>query len=240
MPRMKRAKTKLIENCPSFEELKKLFIKLNIVRKDAAYLVVPASTYGGLHKCRKVQELDWRRAGTNCTEPDGTRIHGEFFIIRKSKVYFFDAQNMPVMMRGAWQITKLVAGSDPTDCMARPIYWHTNSAVRERFLKFHKVTTINQKDAEFWADRLNTLMSRSKKDKRFVYHRTTFENRVIYDYQLNRRNEFFYVFGVQCYCENRERFQIVKTIYRHIKKLSTLTNLSKEKEKWQQLIQQAI
>ena len=237
---MKRAKPKLIENFPSFEELKKLFIKLDIIRKDAAYLVVPASTYGGLHKCRKVQELDWRQAGTNCREPDGTWVAGEFFIKIKSKVYFFNDQNMPVTMRGAWRITKLVAGSDPTHYMARHIYWHTNEAVRERFLKFHKVTTINQKDAEFWADRLNTLMSRSKKDKRYVYHRTTFENRVIYDYQLNRRNEFFYVFGVPCHCEGRERFQIVKTIYRHIKKLNTLTNQSKEKEKWQQLIQQAI
>jgi hypothetical protein len=240
MPKMKRAKPKLIEKFPSFEELKKLFIKLDIIREDAAYLVVPASTYGGLHKCRKVQELDWRQAGTNCREPDGTWVAGEYFIKIKSKVYFFNDQNMPVTMRGAWEITKLVAGNDPTHYMARHIYWHTNSAVRERFLKFHKVTTINQKDAEFWADRLNTLMSKSKKDKRYVYHRTTFENRVIYDYQLNRRNEIFYVFGVQCYCEDRERFQIVKTIYRHIKKLSTLTNLSKEKEKWQQLIQQAI
>jgi len=240
MPKMKRAKPKVIEKFPSFEELKKLFIELGIVREDAAYLVVPASTYGGLHKCRKVQELDWRQAGTNCTEPDGTRIHGKFFIRRKSKVYFFDAQNMPVLMRGAWQITKLVAGNDPTHYMARHIYWHTNSAVRERFLKFYKATTISQKDAQLWATKLNTLMNNSGKNKRFVYHRTTFENRVVYDYQLNLRNEFFYVFGVQCHCEGRERFQIVKTIYRHIKKLSSLTNLSKEKEKWQQLIQQAI
>jgi hypothetical protein len=240
MPKIKRAKPKRIEYFPSFEELKKLFIELDIIREEAAFLVVPASTYGGLHKCRKVQELDWKRAGANCREPDGTWVAGEYFIKIKSKVYFFNDQNMPVLMRGAWHITKLVAGNDPTDYRSKHICWHTNSAVRERFLKFYKATTIAKKDAEFWADKLNTLMDRSKKDKRYVYHRTTFENRVVYPHQLNLRNEFFYVFGDPCYCYGRERFQIVKTIYRHIKKLSSLTNQSKEKEKWQQLIQQAI
>jgi len=159
---------------------------------------------------------------------------------RKLKCYIFFKDEVPVLMRGAWHITKLVAGS--SDPSARHVYHHTNDEVRNRFFEFYKVTALYKKQAEFWADKIQTLMLRSDKKKRRVYHRTSLKYT---DYltvlnELNARNQRFYVFGEQ-YCGiEPDQFAVIKAIYRHIKKLTELTNSNEEKQKWQQLIQQAI
>ena len=138
--------------------------------------------------------------------------------------------NEPVIMKGAWEV------------MARQYSArvHFNDVVRERFLRFYKATILSWEDAEKWKEKIDTLMHKDKW-KRHLYMQTNYEGKrislgMLYSPRLNA----VWVFGTRYYCVEKEKLQVMKAIYRHVRKLTTLTNPSEEKNKWQQLIQQAI
>ena len=136
----------------------------------------------------------------------------------------------PVIMRGAWAI---VAGKYET----RSAF---NDEVRKRFLRFYKATILSQKDAEKWEDKIDKLMLKDV-HKRAVYRQTNHDGMY-----TNRR--FLYnsndcncvVLGIPYYFISKDQLQVIKSIYRHVKKLTKLVNPNEEIGKWQQLIQQAI
>ena len=143
-----------------------------------------------------------------------------------------DTENQPVVMKGAWEImvNKYSTRRD------------FNDEVRDRFLRFYKATILNLADAQKWKEKIDTLMHKDV-GKRYLYRRTNNDGMRInlgYMYAEKEYNHTVFIFGIRYHFLDREKVQVIKAIYRHIKKLSTLTNLSKEKEKWQQLIQQAI
>ena len=141
-----------------------------------------------------------------------------------------DTENQPVVMKGAWEImvNKYSTRRD------------FNDEVRGRFLRFYKATILSYKDAQKWKEKIDTLMHKDVR-KRYWYRRTNNDGmRINLGYLYSEANRTIVVFGIRYAFIEREQLQVIKAIYRHIKKLSTLTNLSKEKEKWQQLIQQAI
>ena len=141
-----------------------------------------------------------------------------------------DTENQPVVMKGAWEIMVNKYSS-------RRAF---NDEVRDRFLRFYKATILNLADAQKWKGKIDTLMYKDV-GKRRLYRRTNNDGmRINLGYLYSEANCTIFVFGIRYAFIERERLQVIKAIYRHIKKLSTLTNLSKEKEKWQQLIQQAI
>jgi len=133
-------------------------------------------------------------------------------------------------MKGAWEImvNKYSTRRD------------FNDEVRDRFLRFYKATILNLADAQKWKEKIDTLMYKDV-GKRRLYRRTNNDGmRINLGYLYSEANCTIFVFGIRYAFIEREQLQVIKAIYRHRKKLSTLTNLSKEKEKWQQLIQQAI
>ncbi len=141
-----------------------------------------------------------------------------------------DDPNEPVVMKGAWEV------------MARQYsaQVHFNDTVRERFLRFYKATILSFRDAEIWKEKLDTLMHKPTW-KRSLYLRTNHEGKRISISQLyNIHLGTIWVFGIQYHLVRKEKLQVIKSIYRHIKKLTTLTNPNEEKDKWQRLIQQAI
>ena len=143
-----------------------------------------------------------------------------------------DTENQPVIMKGAWEIMVNKYSSRR----------EFNDEVRDRFLRFYKATILNYADAQKWKEKIDTLMHKDVR-KRYLYRRTNNDGMRInlgYLYAERENNHTVFIFGIGYHFIDREKVQVIKAIYRHIKKLSTLTNLSKEKEKWQQLIQQAI
>ena len=142
----------------------------------------------------------------------------------------YDSEIEPVIMKGAWEIMVNKYSS-------RRAF---NDEVRDRFLRFYKATILNLADAQKWKEKIDTLMYKDV-GKRRLYRRTNNDGmRINLGYLYSEANCTIFVFGIRYAFIEREQLQVIKAIYRHIKKLSTLTNLSKEKEKWQQLIQQAI
>ena len=142
----------------------------------------------------------------------------------------YDDPNEPVIMKGAWEVVAL-------NYSARI---HFNDTVRERFLRFYKATILSWRDAEIWKEKLDTLMHKDKW-KRHLYMQTNHEGkRTSLGMLYSPRLSAVWVFGTRYYCVEKEKLQVMKSIYRHIKKLTTLTNPNEEKDKWQQLIQQAI
>ena len=142
----------------------------------------------------------------------------------------YDSEIEPVIMKGAWEImvNKYSTRRD------------FNDEVRDRFLRFYKATILNLADAQKWKEKIDTLMYKDV-GKRRLYRRTNNDGmRINLGYLYSEANCTIFVFGIRYAFIEREQLQVIKAIYRHIKKLSMLTNLSKEKEKWQQLIQQAI
>ena len=142
----------------------------------------------------------------------------------------YDSEIEPVVMKGAWEIMVNKYSS-------RRAF---NDEVRDRFLRFYKATILNLADAQKWKEKIDTLMYKDV-GKRRLYRRTNNDGmRINLGYLYSEANCTIFVFGIRYAFIEREQLQVIKAIYRHIKKLSMLTNLSKEKEKWQQLIQQAI
>ena len=142
----------------------------------------------------------------------------------------YDSEIEPVIMKGAWEIMVNKYSS-------RRAF---NDEVRDRFLRFYKATILNLADAQKWKEKIDTLMYKDV-GKRRLYRRTNNDGmRINLGYLYSEANCTIFVFGIRYAFIEREQLQVIKAIYRHIKKLSMLTNLSKEKEKWQQLIQQAI
>ena len=144
----------------------------------------------------------------------------------------YDSEIEPVVMKGAWEIM----------VNKYPSRREFNDEVRDRFLRFYKATILNLADAQKWKEKIDTLMHKDV-GKRYLYRRTNNDGMRInlgYMYAEKEYNHTVFIFGIRYHFLDREKVQVIKAIYRHIKKLSTLTNLSKEKEKWQQLIQQAI
>ena len=142
----------------------------------------------------------------------------------------YDSEIEPVVMKGAWEIM----------VNKYPSRREFNDEVRDRFLRFYKATILNLADAQKWKGKIDTLMYKDV-GKRRLYRRTNNDGmRINLGYLYSEANCTIFVFGIRYAFIEREQLQVIKAIYRHIKKLSMLTNLSKEKEKWQQLIQQAI
>ena len=142
----------------------------------------------------------------------------------------YDSEIEPVIMKGAWEIM----------INKYPSRKEFNDEVRGRFLRFYKATILSYKDAQKWKEKIDTLMHKDVR-KRHWYRRTNNDGmRINLGYLYSEANRTIVIFGIRYAFIEREQLQVIKAIYRHIKKLSTLTNLSKEKEKWQQLIQQAI
>ena len=141
-----------------------------------------------------------------------------------------DDPNEPVVMKGAWAVMASQYSAQV----------HFNDTVRERFLRFYKATILSFRDAERWKEKLDTLMHKPTW-KRSLYLRTNHEGKRISISQLyNIHLGTIWVFGIQYHLVRKEKLQVIKSIYRHIKKLTTLTNPNEEKDKWQRLIQQAI
>jgi len=141
----------------------------------------------------------------------------------------YDDPNEPVIMKGAWEVMAL-------NYSARI---HFNEVVRERFLRFYKATILSDRDAGLWKEKLDTLMHKNKW-KRHLYSQSTSEgNWTQMSLLYQKRFNMIWIFGIK-YMLTHDQLKIVKSIYRHIKKLTTLTNPNEEKDKWQQLIQQAI
>tara|TARA_R110002051_G_scaffold215754_1_gene280177 strand:+ start:46 stop:663 length:618 start_codon:yes stop_codon:yes gene_type:complete len=141
----------------------------------------------------------------------------------------YDDPNEPVIMKGAWEVMAL-------NYSARI---HFNEVVRERFLRFYKATILSDRDAGLWKEKLDTLMHKDKW-KRHLYSQSTSEgNWTQMSLLYQKRFNMIWIFGIK-YMLTDDQLKIVKSIYRHIKKLTTLTNPNEEKDKWQQLIQQAI
>jgi hypothetical protein len=141
-----------------------------------------------------------------------------------------DDPNEPVIMKGAWEVMA-------SKYSARV---HFNDTVRERFLRFYKVTILSFKDAERWKEKLDTLMHKPTW-KRSLYMHTNHEGKRISISQLyNIHLGTIWVFGIQYHLVRKEKLQVIKSIYRHVKKLTTLTNPNEEKDRWQRLIQQVI
>ena len=159
--------------------------------------------------------------------PDALRI--KYHTLRKFNSQY-DSEIEPVIMKGAWEIM----------INKYPSRKQFNDEVRGRFLRFYKATILSYKDAQKWKEKIDTLMNKDVR-KRHWYRRTNNDGmRINLGYLYSEANRTIVVFGIRYAFIEREQLQVIKAIYRHIKKLSTLTNLSKEKEKWQQLIQQAI
>ena len=77
--------------------------------------------------------------------------------------------------------------------------------------------------------------------KRYLYRRTNSDGKYIYrSYLYSSRDNSIWVFGIKYYYVEKEKLQVIKSIYRHVKKLTTLTNPNEEKDRWQRLIQQVI
>ena len=142
----------------------------------------------------------------------------------------YEDENQPVIMKGGWEI---IAGQYPS----RKAF---NDEVRDRFLRFYKATILNYQDAEKWKEKLDTLMHKDVY-KRYLYRRTNSDGEwTSISYLYSKAYNSIWVFGTKYYFLDKEKLAIVKSIYRHIKKLTTLTNPNEEKNKWQQLIQQVI
>ena len=141
-----------------------------------------------------------------------------------------DDPNEPVVMKGAWAVMASQYSAQV----------HFNDTVRERFLRFYKATILSFRDAERWKEKLDTLMHKPTW-KRSLYMRTNHEGKRISISELyNIHLGTIWVFGIRYDLVDKEKLQVIKSIYRHVKKLTTLTNPNEEKDKWQRLIQQAI
>jgi hypothetical protein len=123
---------------------------------------------------------------------------------------------------------------------ASPLYRIRNKEVRDRFLRFYKATTIFEHDAVFWAEKINTLMLKSKKSKREKYKKTSHKYQWVKKHHLTNRFGHFWAFGIEYYHVEKEKIVVIKSIYRHINKLTEINNLTERKDKWQQLIRQVI
>ena len=142
----------------------------------------------------------------------------------------YDSEIEPVVMKGAWEIM----------VNKYPSRREFNDEVRDRFLRFYKATILNLADAQKWKEKIDTLMYKDVR-KRRLYRRTNNDGmRINLGYLYSEANCTIFVFGIRYAFIEREQLQVIKAIYRHIKKLTTLTNPNEEKDKWQQLIQQAI
>ena len=138
--------------------------------------------------------------------------------------------NEPVIMKGAWEVMAAQYHS-------RKAF---NDVVRDRFLRFYKATILSSRDAEKWKEKIDTLMHKPV-HKRYLYRRTNMDGkRIPTTYLYSARDNSIRVFGIKYYYLEKEQLQIIKSIYRHIKRLTTLTNPNEEKERWQRLIQQVI
>ena len=152
-----------------------------------------------------------------------------YHFVKKFNCSYSDP-NLPVVMKGAWEVIAAKYHS-------RKAF---NDVVRDRFLRFYKATILSSRDAEKWKEKIDTLMHKDV-HKRYLYRRTNSEGRYIHrSYLYSHRDNSIWVFGIKYYYLDHEKLAVVKSIYRHIKKLTTLTNPNEEKDKWQQLIQQAI
>jgi len=136
----------------------------------------------------------------------------------------------PVIMRGAW---KVIAGSyGPRTAF--------NDEVRRRFLRFYKATILSYRDAEKWKAKIDGLMLKDV-DKRVVYRQTNSRGKYTNQRFLYNSNDCnCVVFGIPYYFISKDQLQVIKSIYRHVKKLTKLVNPNEEISIWQQLIQQAI
>ena len=142
----------------------------------------------------------------------------------------YDDENQPVIMRGAWEIMINKYSS-------RKAF---NDEVRERFLRFYKATILSYEDADKWRKKIDSLMHKEKYKRRF-YRQTNTEGMYTNPrYLYSNIDCNFFIFGIGYHFIEKEKIQVVKSIYRHIKRLTVLTNPHQEKTKWQQLIQQAI
>ena len=136
----------------------------------------------------------------------------------------------PVIMRGAWKV--IARSYEPRKAL--------NDEVRKRFLRFYKATILSYKDAEKWKDKIDKLMLKNV-PKRDVYRQTNHEGMYTNQRFLYNSNDCnCVVLGIPYYFISKDQLQVIKSIYRHVKKLTKLVNPNEEIGKWQQLIQQAI
>ena len=152
-----------------------------------------------------------------------------YHMLKKFKCNYGD-ENEPVIMRGAWEVMALQYHSQKA----------FNEVVRDRFLRFYKATILSPQDAEKWKEKIDTLMHKDV-HKRYLYRRTNSEGRCIRrSYLYSHRDKSIWVFGIKYYYLDQEKLALIKAIYRHVRKLTTLTNPNEEKDKWQRLILQVI
>ena len=152
-----------------------------------------------------------------------------YHFVKKFNCSYSDP-NLPVIMKGAWEIIA-------DKYHSRKAF---NDVVRDRFLRFYKATILSDHDAEKWKEKIDTLMHKDVY-KRYLYRRTNSDGKYIYrSYLYSSRDNSIWVFGIKYYYVEKEKLQVIKSIYRHVKKLTTLTNPNEEKDRWQRLIQQVI
>jgi len=152
-----------------------------------------------------------------------------YHFVKKFNCSYSDP-NLPVIMKGAWEIIA-------DKYHSRKAF---NDVVRDRFLRFYKATILSDHDAEKWKEKIDTLMHKDVY-KRYLYRRTNSDGKYIYrSYLYSNRDNSIWVFGIKYYYVEKEKLQVIKSIYRHVKKLTTLTNPNEEKDRWQRLIQQVI
>ncbi len=153
----------------------------------------------------------------------------DYHFVKKFNCSYSDP-NLPVVMKGAW---KVIAGSyGPRTAF--------NDEVRRRFLRFYKATILSYRDAEKWKAKIDGLMLKDV-DKRVVYRQTNSRGKYTNQRFLYSPNDCnCVVFGIPYYFISKDQLQVIKSIYRHVKKLTKLVNPNEEISKWQQLIQQAI
>jgi hypothetical protein len=137
-----------------------------------------------------------------------------------------ELQNMP----GAWfNFVKKYRG---------PAYVFTCEVI-ERYLRFYKITILSTKDEDFWHAHINLLLHK-KSYKRKVYWRSKPSTNGCNAIKLfGRCYEYktIWVFGKQYWGLPSDKFQVVKSMLRHIKKLD---NINEEKDAWLRLQQQVI
>ena len=152
-----------------------------------------------------------------------------YHFVKKFNCSYSDP-NLPVVMKGAWEVIAAKYHSQKA----------FNEVVRDRFLRFYKATILSPQDAEKWKEKIDTLMHKDV-HKRYLYRRTNSEGRRIpRSYLYSHRDKSVWVFGIKYYYLDQEKLALIKAIYRHVRKLTTLTNPNEEKDKWQRLIQQVI
>lgn len=152
------------------------------------------------------------------------RVHGGLY----------DPDDRPVIMRGAWF---LLAGK-----------YQSNGVfideVKERYTRFYKITALNERQSEIEADKLHRLMKK-KPSKRWIYWSSNssyngVDDNYFFSDSYSGKTKTITVLGERYEDIERSKFIVIKSIYRHIKKLGALINTTNGREKWQQLIQQAI